>query len=300
MIGMLFVKANIKTPTEFISGGQFVSEIPWIHSKRNIDSFEIIIGVNKNLYMQQGDTRYEVMPGNVLLLLPGHTHQGYSYCDANLSFYWFHFHLTGDYKIIDMDTMDQDVSTFRTDPDSHRNISDIYIPIFSKPPGIERINILFNQLLHVVNSNYYTFYSGHYLLTSLLIELSEQTITNFNVPQNKVSQDMNLAKIMEWTRIHAMGDITVSSIAEKFNYNRDYLSRFFKQKSGMNLQEYIHLQKISKAKDLLSRSTQNIKDIAQTVGIRDEKYFMKLFKKYEKMTPTEFRQAFYRTHMNNK
>jgi len=297
---MQFIKAGIANPIEFISGGQFVSETPWIHTKRNIDSFEIIIGVNKTLYIQQDEIQYEVKPGNVLLLLPGHTHQGFRESEESLSFYWFHFHLPESSKLIDASRMDEDVSVFRKDPDSRQNITDIYIPLFSAPSCIERVNILFQQLMHVVNSNYYTNYSGYYLLTSLLIELSEQTITNFYMPRNKSDRGLNLEKIMEWTRIHAMEDISVALISKKFNYNKDYLSRFFKQRTGMNLQEYIHLQKISKAKDLLSRSMQSIKEVSTAIGIHDEKYFMKLFKKYQNMTPTEFRQAFTKTHMNNK
>ncbi len=297
---MQYLKTSIKTPIEFVSGGQFVSEIPWMHTKRSVDSFELIIGVHETLYMEQDDIQYEVTPGHVLLLLPNHTHQGYAVCAKHISFYWFHFLCPGPYELIDEYELGSEVSKFRANPDSHRHITDIYIPLFSHPPGIERINILFHQLLHVANSNYYTHQSVHYLSTSLLIELSEQTITNFFMPQTKTKGDINLAKIMEWTRIHAMGDISVSSIANRFNYNKDYLSRYFKQKTGMNLQEYIHLLKISKAKDLLSRTTMNIKEIARDIGIRDEKYFMKLFKKYERLTPSEFRKAFFRTHMNNK
>lgn len=296
---MTFIITNIAGPATFFSCGQFVSEVPWIHAKRNIDNFEIVIGVNKTLYIQQGEIKYEVKPGDVLLLLPGHTHQGYRESEAHLSFYWFHFLLPAGYRSIDTSRMDEVVSSLRKDPDSHRNTHNVYIPLFSAPPGIERINIMFHQLMHVVKSNYYTKDSSDYLLTSLLIELSEQTITNFYSPTNKTSRDSNLEKIMEWTRIHAMGDLTVASVAEKFNYNKSYLSRFFKQRTGTNLQEYIHLQKIARAKDLLSRSMLSIKEVTGEIGIRDEKYFMRLFKKYENMTPTAYRQAFTKTRMNN-
>jgi YesN/AraC family two-component response regulator len=57
--------------------------------------------------------------------------------------------------------------------------------------------------------------------------------------------------------------------------------------------------KISKAKELLIRTNESIKMIAFAIGINDEKYFMRLFKKYEKVTPSEFRQAYYRVLMNN-
>ncbi|WP_245308217.1 helix-turn-helix domain-containing protein [Halalkalibacter urbisdiaboli] len=89
------------------------------------------------------------------------------------------------------------------------------------------------------------------------------------------------------------------SIAEKFNYNRDYLSRMFKQHTGTNLQEYIHLNKLAKAKELLTRTDQSVKDIALAIGIHDEKYFMRMFKAHEKVTPTEYRKAYYRTYLNN-
>ncbi|KRE47363.1 hypothetical protein ASG81_08630 [Paenibacillus sp. Soil522] len=58
--------------------------------------------------------------------------------------------------------------------------------------------------------------------------------------------------------MEALDDISLSDVAEHFTYNKSYLSRFFKKKTGYNLQEYINLMKISKAKDLLTRSSQSI------------------------------------------
>ncbi len=63
--------------------------------------------------------------------------------------------------------------------------------------------------------------------------------------------------------------------------------------------EYINLQKINKAKDLLTRTDKNIKRIAYDVGIQDEKYFMRLFKKYMGLTPTDFRKAYYLKNFNS-
>ncbi|WP_199621833.1 AraC family transcriptional regulator [Paenibacillus alkalitolerans] len=294
---MLYLKTGIERPLEFISSGQFISNVPWTHSRRSIDDFEIIIGVNKCLHISTEDTDYEVRPGNVLLLLPKRVHGGNKVCEKEVSFFWFHF-APASYELIDDAAMEQEVAEIKK-PDSERRISNIYIPLFFTPQGIEKINIMFQQLQHVVNSNYYTLQSANYVMTSLLIELSEQTITDYFLTQQKSEGERHIAEIIEWIRIHAMSDISVSDIAEKFNYNRDYLSRVFKRRTGINLQEYIHLMKISKAKDMLSRSRKSIKEISKIVGIDDEKYFMRLFKKYENITPTEYRTAFYRTHLNN-
>ena len=294
-----YFKTAIDTPIEFISGGLFISEKPWIHSKRNIDSFEIIIGVNKTLYIKQGGKHYEVNPGDVLLIYPHQEHEGYAECEKDISFYWFHFYCPGTYELINSKSMSDEIDRLHSDQNYYKPNSYIYIPTFITPISVDRINILFRQLLHVYRSNYYTYYSRHYLVTSLLIEVSEQIITSINLSNTSTKQATNLNNIMEWTRIHALENISVSDIAEKFNNNREYLSRYFKKNTGMTLIEYIHLLKLSKAKDYLSCTNLGIKEIAYNVGIQDEKYFMKMFKKYENMTPTEYRESFYRTKMNN-
>lgn len=39
--------------------------------------------------------------------------------------------------------------------------------------------------------------------------------------------------------------------------------------------------------------------IAYMLGFEDEKYFMKLFKEYENLTPSTYRNTYYRTLYNN-
>lgn len=56
--------------------------------------------------------------------------------------------------------------------------------------------------------------------------------------------------------------------------------------------------KIVKAKEMLSLSEKNVKEISYLLGFKDEKYFMKLFKRYENLTPSEYRQAYHKTHLN--
>jgi AraC-like DNA-binding protein len=296
--GMKYFKTNIEKPLEFFSGGVFVSDVPWIHTNRNVESFEIIIGLNKCLYISQDDVEYEVMPGDVLLLLPGVVHRGYKMCEEGISFFWFHFLVEPDYELLDENKLVDELARLNK-PDSSKTFSDVYIPLFSRPTRVERVNILFQQLQHVVNSHYYTQKAAHYITTSLLIELSEQMIADYYNSSKLSPGDKKISEIIEWIRIHMSEDISVTDVAEKFSYNKDYLSRFFKKKTGFHLQEYIHLMKLSKARDLLTCSTRSIKYISEKVGFNDEKYFMRLFKRYENMTPTEYRQAYYKIHMNN-
>lgn len=294
-----YLKTNSNSPVDCISVGQFISNEPWRHLKRTIDNYEMIIGVNGILYIEVDNIQYEVKPGDVLFVQPGTVHVGYADSQPGISFYWFHFYFNGEIERVNSDVMGHLVNTLRSKPHLNGVHANILLPLYSRPAQIDRIHILFNQLLDVATANYYNNHAVDYLATSLLIELSEQTITNFHTSVESTDVDKKLGNIMEWIRIHALGDISVHDIAEAFNYNKDYLTRMFKKNIGMNIQSYIHMIKIAKAKDLLSRTDTSVKRIAFIVGFHDEKYFMRLFKKYEGITPTTFRKAYYKKQLNN-
>jgi len=301
---MEFVKINIDRPLSFVSAGSFVADGPWIHQKRTITSFELIICVRDTVFIEQNQQRYSLNPKQTLLILPNHPHHGCDWSSKNCSFHWFHFQCESGYEILEEKDVIADLHVLDKNPYYHRLAGYVYIPLFASPPEIERVNILFHQLLHMMESHYYTRHGMDYLLTLLLIELSEQMLSYYKsisfTDGEKDASHKKLMKMLEWIRIHSTEDISVQDVAEQFTYNKDYLTRFFKKHMGMSMQEYIHSLKIAKAKDMLYQSSLSIKEIAYALGFQDEKYFMKLFKRLEDLTPTEFRRAYYRTHLNNK
>ncbi len=177
---MYYFKTNTDVPLEFISAGQFVSNREWVHSKRNLDSYVAIVGVDETLYIAQESEQYEVKPGDVLFLLPNHVHWGYKPCQSGLSYYWFHFYCPRNVQFIEASTIHREVKEMRSNPyPLEKSNTAIYIPVYSTPKHVERIQILFTQLLDISRANYYNNRVTDYLATLLLIELSEQTITNF-------------------------------------------------------------------------------------------------------------------------
>ncbi|SDY94782.1 AraC-type DNA-binding protein [Evansella caseinilytica] len=298
-----FLKANVSKPVDFILGGQFITTESWRHMRRNHDDiYVLIINLNNNVYIEQNGLKYAIKPGEVFILLPNQVHTGYKPSVIGTSYYWFHFLFPYPVEVLDENEMDREVTAIRSNhyaPSGRKNTS-ILLPVHSSPLFVERIHILCKQLLDVSKANFYNNYCVDYLATSLLIELSEQTIANFTTSKLWTDQERKISTVLEWIRIHALTkDISVAAIAEQFSYNSDYLTRIFKKTTGMSIQEYLHVIKIAKAKELLVRTSENIKVISDSVGISDEKYFMRLFKKYEKVTPSEYRQAYFRVEMNN-
>lgn len=82
-------------------------------------------------------------------------------------------------------------------------------------------------------------------------------------------------------------DLTILANIVSMNYT--YFSGIFKKKTGMNVISYLHKIRIRKAKELLVNTDEKINEIARAIGFHDERYFTKIFKRYENMTPSEYR-----------
>lgn len=96
-------------------------------------------------------------------------------------------------------------------------------------------------------------------------------------------------EVKEYVLVHlADSTLSVSTIAEHLGLNSTYLSRIFKENTGMNLLEYIQRVRVNTAKELLY--THSVKDAATEVGFWDMQTFVRVFKKYEGVTPAGFKK----------
>lgn len=300
----MYLRADIHKPIHFISAGLFTADREWIHSERVIDSFEIIQVIRGKVFLQQDEDRFELQKGDALLLLPGHSHKGYAPSVKGTSFFWLHFSCSGDFSYSGSKEAEEELILRKNNPYFSGLEDKILIPSCFHPDNPERLSILFQQILHVSESRYYSKKAGDYLATSLAIELTDQAVSH---PQEAaVSQGRqkthteNLSKILEWIRLHHAEKITLKDAAYEFSYSREYLARTFKRHMGMSIQEYINKMKVGKARELLIGSDANIKHIAAGLGFTDDKYFHRIFKQYEKITPGEYRRAYFRVHTNNR
>ncbi|MGN9171220.1 AraC family transcriptional regulator [Paenibacillus jamilae] len=296
---MTYLKVNVDTPIQLISAGEFVSEVPWKHMSRSIENFELILGVQETVYIREEQEDFEIGEGDILLLYPGRTHRGYRESLPGVKFYWFHFDVPATPNVLSSEEMKQETSPMDGLLQRHGVMRDIYLPQSVQADNGDRIHIIVNQILHVANSHYLTYHSANYLFTSLLIEISELALSRLISNPVHSQGNVSMNKIIEWTRIHAEEPLTVTDLARKFNYNKDYISRLFKQNTGMRPLEFIHSIRINKAKELISRTDMSIKQVAEEAGYTDEKYFMRLFKKRVHMTPSQYRNAYHKTFMNN-
>lgn len=105
---------------------------------------------------------------------------------------------------------------------------------------------------------------------------------------NKYRQD--ILEIMEYVDSHLDQRLTLTMIAEHFDSNESTLSRNFKNETGKNLKYYINEHKMKKAMDLLNNDSGMIKEVALAVGMDDQLYFNKVFKKFYNIAPSEVKK----------
>jgi len=66
------------------------------------------------------------------------------------------------------------------------------------------------------------------------------------------------------------------------------VGRTFKKYFGYSLTDYIHRQRLNHCKRLLAEN-KSVREVAEAVGYLDSKTLIRIFKKYEGITPGQFR-----------
>ncbi|MHA7966021.1 helix-turn-helix transcriptional regulator [Paenibacillus sp. CAU 1782] len=244
--------------------GKFISEGNWSHMRRSGMPYEIIVMLEGEMHIAENDDRYLVKANDMLLLRAGRTHFGYEKSEGPVSFYWVHFHM--------------ETEPFMSLP-SHASLK---IP--------SSVNQLFKQLLHVSS---FTGEEADAALLLLLSELTRQAGGAYRPHSATVDQ------ICRWIDIHLNQDINVRRVAEEFNFNKEYISKMVKREKGVGLKTYILNGRMDRARQLLLTTHKSVKEIAVECGFADYKLFLRRFRQYEGVTPSQYRNRLYSTPLNN-
>jgi two-component system response regulator YesN len=103
--------------------------------------------------------------------------------------------------------------------------------------------------------------------------------------------DSLVAKIKKHIAAHIGEDIGREDIAKAFYLNPDYLSRLFRQATGMTLTDYVVNKRMDLARQLLTQTDISIGDIALQLGYSSFSYFSKLFREATGSPPSAYRKG---------
>jgi two-component system response regulator YesN len=87
-------------------------------------------------------------------------------------------------------------------------------------------------------------------------------------------------------------DLSLVRLAEQVYLNPSYLSRLFKQVTGVNLSDFIESSRVKHAKELLEKDGLRVNEIARRVGYDTAASFTRFFRKSTGTSPQEYRDAY--------
>jgi AraC-like DNA-binding protein len=106
-----------------------------------------------------------------------------------------------------------------------------------------------------------------------------------------VSKIKKLEPVIAFLEQNYSKNPTIEDMGQIIDASPQYLCRLFNQTLRMRPFVYLTLLRLQKAKEMLIyRTDLPVRDIADQVGYNDSSYFSAIFKKYEGLTPMEFRK----------
>ncbi len=85
-------------------------------------------------------------------------------------------------------------------------------------------------------------------------------------------------------------DISTATVSQHFGISISYLCVLFKERFNMTLTKYITKIRMEHASHLLQNTNLPVYEIAERVGYTDHNYFTRSFKRFQGVTPLEFRK----------
>lgn len=123
-------------------------------------------------------------------------------------------------------------------------------------------------------------------LCQLLINIERYRIDN---ARKNLGRTFRLAEnISKYICENFGSDLSLAHLSEKYGVTPEYLSRFFKKTTGVGLNEYINIVRVTEAEKLLLNTNKSITEIAFECGFNDSNYFSAVFKKSKGITPKKF------------
>lgn len=125
------------------------------------------------------------------------------------------------------------------------------------------------------------------LFEQLLIQVYRACPGNFAVNENGSAN--RIAAIQKYIEEHFTEEIRIADLAKQFFISPYYLSHTFKSQVGYSPKQYIQLNRLSYAKELLETTDLQVSQIAYKCGFGDTNNFIRSFKSWFNQAPNRYR-----------
>jgi len=108
-----------------------------------------------------------------------------------------------------------------------------------------------------------------------------------------------LKPVLDYVEAQFTRPIRIHDVLPLVHLEYHYFIKYFQQRMGISFVDYLHLRRIQKAEHLLLTEQLNIADIGVQSGFPNVTQFIRIFKRYNGCSPSEFRKKRMQTHIGN-
>jgi len=109
------------------------------------------------------------------------------------------------------------------------------------------------------------------------------------IPENGMNFNEKIISIIKNYAQEHYQDVTLEDLTKQVHMNPDYISKFFKQKTGQNFSDFLIEVRMNKAADILKDVNYKTYEVSDIVGYSNSSNFTRTFKSYFGMSPREYR-----------
>ena len=125
----------------------------------------------------------------------------------------------------------------------------------------------------------------------LLIRLMRSTALAVPAEPSAISTNRQCAAVRRYIDLHFKETLTLEQLAEEAHMNKYYLSHAFKREYGVSPINYMISRRIEESKYLLAETDLSLSQIAQLLGFSSLSYFSQVFRRYQDVSPAEYRNS---------
>ncbi|MEC0230581.1 helix-turn-helix transcriptional regulator [Paenibacillus alba] len=260
-------------------------------SRNNIQVFDLLITTYGCFYIGEEDARFEVAPGQAVILRPDRYHFATQSCAELTGTYWMHFHVGGPWSMVDNAIAPiplEDPSPVFVEPFAAQPFT-IRIPQFTTLLQPEKTYDLFEQLhqlqprAHVSSVRF----AQQQLFHELLRQLAASTDSEHPSPATACAE-----KAASYLRQHYREAVSAKELGDHVNFHPVYIARCMQKEYGCSPTEYQLRLRIQQAKLLLLQTDLPVAHVGEQVGFEQPAYFATCFTRIEGISPRKYRQRF--------
>ena len=162
-------------------------------------------------------------------------------------------------------------------------------PVVVKTANINAMQKLYDKMFVALKTDKVY---GNYTCAGLIYQyiLEFHRLASDGNAKNKADKSDILMPALNYIEENFRRDFPITVLADVSGVSHQYLCRIFNHTMNIRPNEYITCRRLQEAKLLLTETTLSVRKICLQSGFSDASYFSTVFKRYEGITPAEYRK----------